>query len=317
MIGRRAWLLGAGAAGLGGCAVLAEPPQSAALAAAPPPDLPARIEWRGVPFFPQTPYHCGPAALATVLVHAGISVTPEALAETVFLPAREGALQAEMLAATRRAGLLAVPLQPQLAVLLREIAAGQPVVILQNLGLAFAPRWHYAVAVGYDLGTREIVLRSGATEREFMGFALFERTWARGAHWAFVASLPGQLPATATEVDAVQAAIAFERVAAPAQAARAYDAVLARWPRNLLAALGQGNARAASGDLASAASSFERAAREHDSAAAWHNLAVMRWRSGDADAARSAAARALARAKAGEPPWIERAEALARDFGVR
>jgi tetratricopeptide (TPR) repeat protein len=321
LIVRRAALRGAGAAGLlagiGGCAVLAEPPQSAALAAAAPPGLPARAEQRGVPFFPQTPYHCGPAALATVLVHIGIAVTPESLAEAVFLPAREGALQAEMLAATRRAGALAVPLQPQLAVLLAEVAAGQPVVLLQNLGLAFAPRWHYAVAVGYDLGVRQIVLRSGTTEREFMGFALFERTWARGAHWAFVASLPGQLPATATEVDALQAAIAFERVAAPAQAARAYDGVLARWPRSLLAALGQGNARAALGDLQGAAASFERAAHEHDSAAAWHNLAVMRWRGGDAEAARAAVARALARARAVEPQWVERAEALARDLSVR
>jgi tetratricopeptide (TPR) repeat protein len=210
-----------------------------------------------------------------------------------------------------------VPLQPQLAIVLGELAAGQPVVILQNLGLAFAPRWHYAVAVGYDLAQREIVLRSGTVEREVMGFALFERTWARGAHWAFVASPPGQLPATATEVDAVQAAIAFERVAAPAQAARAYDAALVRWPRNLLATLGQGNARAAIGDLPGAASSFERAARAHDSAAAWHNLAVMRWRLGEAEAARAAGERALARARAGEPQWIERAEALLRGFGVR
>jgi tetratricopeptide (TPR) repeat protein len=321
LIVRRAWLVVAGAAaasaGIGGCAVFAPPPQSAALATAAPADLPARVEWRGVPFFPQTPYHCGPAALATVLVHIGITATPESLAEAVFLPAREGALQAEMLAATRRAGALAVPLQPQLAVLLREVAAGQPVVLLQNLGLAFAPRWHYAVAVGYDLERREIVLRSGTTEREVMGLALFERTWARGAHWSFVASRPGELPATATEVDALQAAIAFERVASPARAARAYDSVVARWPRNLLAALGQGNARAALGDLPGAASSFEHAAREHDSAAAWHNLAVMRWRSGDADAARVAATRALARAKAGEPQWIERAEILARDVGVR
>jgi hypothetical protein len=317
LIQRRAWLLCAGTAGLSGCAVFAEPPQSAALAASVPLGLPPRRELRDAPFFPQTRYHCGPAALATVLAHAGMPATPEQLADAVFLPTREGALQVEMLAAARRFGAVAVPLPPQLVALLTEVAAGNAVIVLQNLGLAFAPRWHYAVVVGYDLATREVVMRSGTTQREPMGFVLFERTWARGGHWAFTAMPPGRLPVTAGEADALQAAIGFERVAPAQQALRAYDSVVARWPRNLLAALGQGNARAALGDLPGAASSFEHAAREHDSAAAWHNLAVMRWRSGDADAARVAATRALARAKAGEPQWIERAEILARDVGVR
>ena len=35
----------------------------------------------GAPFYPQTEYHCGPAALATVLRFRGADVTPEALAE--------------------------------------------------------------------------------------------------------------------------------------------------------------------------------------------------------------------------------------------
>lgn len=292
--------------------MFAEPAQSAALAAAPPPDLPPRAELRSVPFFPQTPYHCGPAALATVLVHNGIAATPEQLADAVFLPTREGALQVEMMAASRRFGAVAVPLPPQLVALLTEVAAGQPVVLLQNLGLAWLPRWHYAVLVGYDIAAREVVLRSGTTEREVMGFALFERTWARGQHWAFVALPPGRLPVGATEVDAVQAAIAFERVAVPAQALRAYDSVVARWPGNALAGLGQGNTRFAVGDVAGAAAAFERVAMLHDNAAAWHNLGLARWRLGQAEAARQAAERALARARDAEPAWREAAQALWR-----
>jgi tetratricopeptide (TPR) repeat protein len=315
VIARRAWLLATSSACLGsGCAVFAEPPQAAALAAAPPPGLPPRAELREVPFFPQTPYHCGPAALATVLVHAGFAATPEQLVDAVFLPAREGALQTEMLAAARRFGALAVPLSPTLGTLFAEVAAGHAAVVLQNLGLSFATRWHYAVVVGYDLSTREVFLRSGTTEREVVGFALFERTWARGAHWAFVASPPGRLPATATEVNAVQAAIAFERVARPADALRAYDSLVARWPGNALAGLGQGNARFASGDLAGAAQAFERVALLHDSAAAWHNLGVTRLRLGQRDAARQAAERALARARTAEPVWREAAEALSRQL---
>jgi Putative Zn-dependent protease, contains TPR repeats len=155
-----------------------------------------------------------------------------------------------------------------------------------------------------------VILRSGTTKREVMGFALFERTWARGLHWAFVALPPGRLPATATEVDAVQAAIGFERVATPAEALRAYDSLVARWPGNALAGLGQGNVRFASGDLAGAAQAFERVALRHDNAAAWHNLAATRLRLGQRDAARQAADRAVARARSDEPAWLAAAEAL-------
>jgi len=157
-------------------------------------------------------------------------------------------------------------------------------------------------------------MRSGTTERERMGFVLFERTWARGGHWAFTALPPGRLPVTAAEADALQAAIGFERVAPAAQALRVYDSVLARWPANEIAGLGQGNTRFASGDVAGAAQAFERAAQQHDSAAAWHNLATTRLRLGQRDLAQVAAARALARARAVEPAWLEAAERLSRQM---
>jgi tetratricopeptide (TPR) repeat protein len=280
--------------------------------AAPPARLPARVELDAVPFFPQTPFHCGPAALATVLQHAGFAqATPETLAEQVFLPAREGALQLEMMAAARRAGALPVRLPGELAALCDELAAGQPMVVLQNLGLAIAPRWHYAVPVGYDLGAREWVLRSGTTRRERLDFGLFERTWARGGYWAFTANVPGKLPRTAREGDAIEGALGFDRAAPPAAArAAVWDSVAARWPDNLAASIGLGNARAALGQWAGAAQAFEAAATKHDSAAAWHNLALMQSQLGQRDAARAAAAKALARATVAEPAWRDAAMAL-------
>ena len=318
MLNRRAALLGAAAAaaGLAGCATFNTPPQTAVLlaGASAPGSLgfPPATELVQVPFFPQTRYHCGPAALATVLVHIGVPTSPEQLADAVFLPAREGALQTEMLAATRRAGALGVPLQPQLSALFQEVAAGNPPIVLQNLGLAWASRWHYAVLVGYDLAQQTVVLRSGTVERESMGFTLFERTWARGRHWAFAAVPPGRLPVTAGETDATQAAIGFERVAPAAQAERAYASVLQRWPDNALAGLGQGNTRFAAGNLRGATEAFERVALKHDSAAAWHNLAAVRSRLGETALARAAAERAVQRASTQEPNWREAAERLLR-----
>lgn len=268
-----------------------------------------------MPFFPQTPYHCGPAALATVLADAGLAVTPEGLADRVFLPGREGSLQVEMLSATRRAGALPVRLPGELGALLTEVHAGLPVVVLLNLGLSFVPRWHYAVLVGYDLPQRELVLRSGTTRREAITLATFEHTWARAGLWAFAAVLPGRLPVTARESDAADAAAGFERAQpAPALRERAHASVLERWPDNLVALTGLGTARAAQGDWPGAATAFERAARRHDSAAAWHNLALAQWQLGRREDARRSARQALARAEAADPQWRDAATKLVEQF---
>jgi tetratricopeptide (TPR) repeat protein len=294
-----AWLA---ACVLAGCAAWT-PPQTAALRAAIPADLPERVELGAVPFIAQTPLHCGPASLAMVLRHIGRDVSAEQLGSEVFLPAREGTLQAEMLTGGRRHDAIAQRLPGQLEALLRELRAGHAVVVLLNLGLSFAPAWHYAVLVGYDLPREELILRSGVTEREVMPLRTFEHTWARAGHWAMVALPPGELAAVDDERGAVDAAVAFERVAAPSSAARAYAALLQRWPANLTAAIGLGHAQLAQGDATAAEAAWQRAAQQHDSAAAWNNLAMLRWQRGDRDGARAALARALQRTASAEPAF--------------
>lgn len=303
------------AAAGGGCALLT-PPQTRALAQAAPAGLPARVELARVPFFAQTAYHCGPAALATVLGAVGVDAPPETLADQVYLPARQGSLQVEMLATARRQGLSAVRLPPTLDALLREVAAGHAVVVLQNLALSFAPRWHYAVIFGYDLDAGELLLRSGTTARLHLPLSTFEHTWARAGHWAFVALPPARLPVSASETEVTAAAVAFERVAPAAAAQIHYDAALARWPDNLTLAIGAGNTRAARGDLDAAAKLFERAAEGHDSAAAWVNLAEVRRRQGRRQQALEAAERAIA-ASARDPTWADAALSMHKRLGAR
>lgn len=275
---------------LSGCAT----PQVAALLEHPPDDLAARAEIRDTPFYPQEDYQCGPAALATVLVHSGVRTSAEALVGEVYIPAREGALQAEMLAATRRHQQVAYVLAPQLEDVLREVAAGTPVVVLQNLTFAFAPLWHYAVVVGYDRAKQEILLRSGVTKRLAMTLVNFERTWARSGRWAMIAVPPERLPATAHEDAYVGAAVALERVA-PEAAQTAYATALARWPRNLLARMAIGNRAYRAHDYAAAAAAYRRAADDHPGAAdAWNNLAQALLQLGRKPEALEAAQRALA-----------------------
>ena len=105
-------------------------------------------------------------------------------------------------------------------------------------------------------------------------------------------------------------------LAAPADAAIAWRALRQRWPGNLLASMGQGNALHAAGDLAGAARAFEDAPQQHNSAAAWNNLARTRASLGDAAGGRAAAARAVARARAAEPLWLAPALLTERDLAA-
>src|SRR6267143_388496 len=123
--------------------------------------LTERVELTQVPFFPQSEYQCGPAALATALASFGVKVTPEDLVPQVYLPERKGSLQIEMMAAARRHGMVSYQLAPRFEDVLRELSAGNPVIVLQNLG--FGGGWHYAVAVGYDYSYGDLILRSGIT----------------------------------------------------------------------------------------------------------------------------------------------------------
>jgi hypothetical protein len=260
-----ALLLGA-ALVLAGCASAPQTMQWRATA-----DARAGIELTAVPFHPQELYQCGPASLATVLQWSGVAVTPDELVPQVYVPARRGSFQAEMLAAARRHGRAPHVLAPELDALIAELTAGHPVLVLQNLALRRYPRWHYAVVVGFDPGRGELILRSGTTERRRMPLALFERTWSRGAHWAVVVPAPGQAPASAAEHDWLEAIIALERAGHPEPAAEAWRAATARWPGSAGAWIGLGNNRFHDGDYAGAADAFRALLAGHPGHAAGHN----------------------------------------------
>jgi hypothetical protein len=255
---------------LQGCAGLL--PQTAQLAEGLPPGIPEKVELTEVPFYPQKEYQCGPAALATALVASGVKVTPEELVPQVYLPARKGSLQVEMLAAARRHGLVAYQLAPRFEDLLREIAAGTPVIVLQNLALGEG--WHYAVAVGYDYPAGKLVLRSGETEREVLNFPAHEIFWKRSGYWAMVAMPPSRIPATADESRWLAAIAALERAGGTKAARAAYEAFLERWPANAGAAIGLANTLHAAGDLRRAEEVLRAAAqREPGNAIVLNNLA--------------------------------------------
>lgn len=249
-------------------------PQTAALRSAVPASLPARAELGQVVFYPQEEHQCGPASLAMVLQYGGVQAEPGQLREYLYLPVKQGSLQVEMLATTRRFGLVAYLLQPELQDLLTEIAAGNPVVVLQNLGLSWYPVWHYAVVVGYDLTTEDIILRSGTDQRQVLPFTTFEHTWARSKYWAMVALPVARIPQTARPDSFIQSVNALEHSSVATEVGPAYAAAMRRWPDSLLAKIAAGNYAYKQGDLNLAEQIFRNATQAHpDSAAAFNNLA--------------------------------------------
>ena len=257
---------------LGGCASMV--PQTMGLRDAWPAGVPERIELTAVPFFAQDDYQCGPAALATVLANSDTNVTPEDLVKDVYLPARQGSLQVEMLAAPRRFGLVSHRIAPKYADLLREVAAGNPVIVLQDLGAGVFTNWHYAVVVGYDYPAGELYLRSGKIKREAMPFTMLEYTWRESGYWAMVVMRPGDVPVTATEETYLASIAAMARVGGPRAALTAYGGFLKRWPDNLPASITMANSYYALGELANAEAILRRAAaRNPDSVIVLNNLA--------------------------------------------
>jgi hypothetical protein len=265
------------AAALGGCA------GTPSLPTVPP------VELTAVPFFPQTDYQCGPAALATLLNDAGANVDADSLVEEVYVAGLKGSLQAELLGATRRHGFIPYVLAQEPSAIAAELAAGRPVLVLQNLGLPRVPVWHYAVVVG--IAGDEVILRSGTERRRVERGARFLRSWQRGASWAFVAVEPGTVPTTADAAPYVRALAGAEPLLTPAAAERGYAAALARWPRDELVLFATATQRHAAGDLTGATTLYRRlldASPAH--AAARNNLA-------NALAARGCLTEALAEAR--------------------
>ncbi|MDX1480191.1 MAG: PA2778 family cysteine peptidase [Woeseiaceae bacterium] len=218
------------------------------------------VELASTPFFPQERFQCGPAALATVLEASGIDVSLDALVERVYLPGRKGSLTIELMTAMREHGRLAYPLAGTIDEVLAELDAGRPVLVFQNLGVAWLPKWHYAVVVGYDAEADRIVLRSGTERRRLTPRRVFLRTWQRGDFWSAVALEPGQLPARPDPARYFRAAAGLETAGRRKEARAAWRAALGQWPGSAVPPFALGNIALAEG--------------RHDAAIGWYRQAL-------------------------------------------
>lgn len=218
----------------------------------------SQVQLASVPFYPQEDFECGPAALAGILGASGLDIRPDALSPQVYLPGRQGSLQLELLAATRRAGRIPYLTESDPAALLAQLNAARPVLVLQNLRTRGFPAWHYSVMVGFDAVANRVYLNSGRERAMPVPAPSFLRTWDWAGRWALVALRPGDLPAQADVARYAGAVASFEAVAGLDAAQPAWRAALLKWPEDSRAYLALGNAAYGRDDLLVAADYYRR-----------------------------------------------------------
>ena len=259
-----------------------------------PADTPETIFLEDVPFFPQKRYQCGPSSLAMALAWSGLALTPDDLIVDVYTPNLEGSIQPSLISAARYHGRVVYLIGGAREMFL-EVAAGHPVLVLQNLGLSWYPKWHYAVVTGYENRRKTIILHSGVNAAQRLSWRVFKNTWARADYWGLLILPADELPATATEEKYLRAVVGLEQVKQYEAAISAYQTALTRWPGSLSALMGLGNSYYAYGDLSSAARIFKQAVQLHPSdGMPLNNLALVLWEQGKKEQALQTIRRAIA-----------------------
>ncbi|MGP4845984.1 PA2778 family cysteine peptidase [Marinobacter sp. 1Y8] len=274
---------------MAGCA--ATPDWPTAANGSPELRLQGQHQIDSVPFYPQEQFQCGPASLAMMLNAQGLDADPETLKSQVYIPAREGSLQVEMVAAARNHDLLVYPLDGTLESLLAEVAAGHPVLVLQNLRFDWWPQWHFAVVIGFDSDDKTITLHTGTQEAAEEPLSVFSATWARSDHWAVTMLPPDQLPVSAKPLPFLRAANDLETTDHTEAAYTAYATANAKWPDQPAALLGMGNIAYANEDWPDAVNHYNKLTTEFPRiAAGWNNFAQALQEANCPDAAAKASA---------------------------
>ncbi|MEN8199141.1 MAG: PA2778 family cysteine peptidase [Thermodesulfobacteriota bacterium] len=232
------------------------------------------VELSETVFFPQKAYQCGPAALATLLVHGGKDVSPDDLTGKIFLPEREGSLQMELVAAVRAYDLIPYLIEPSLSILLAELRAGRPVLVLQNVGLASIPQYHYAVVIGYATDDDTIILRSGTERRQIVSARRFLESWQQAGGWAMLALRPGEMPANPDQYRYLETVTILEEIGQFETALSGYQAAFRFWPDLDSALLGIGNCYYGLVELVAAGDAYRRLTEQFpENIVAYNNLA--------------------------------------------
>ncbi len=180
--------------------------------------LPAQAELQEVPFFADAGARGAPAALAELMVLQGVQTTPAQLRAELGLPQQQGRLQRNMETLLNQQGLLLHPLRGNLPALLKQVAAGHPVLVRFNRGVGGTVDSRYALLIGYQQAEQRLLFRAGSEPRLQMSFADFLAAWAEEGRWAALVLSPEQLPPSAAAPEPLEPAPTAQEARASAAA---------------------------------------------------------------------------------------------------
>lgn len=134
---------------------------------------------KGVPFFPQDEYMCGPAALASVIGYWGRGEGMEKVAKEVYEEKLKGTLPLDLFLYAKEKGFDAVYYKGSLADLKEKLDGGFPLILFLNLGYEMYPVGHYIVAVGYSDGSKAVMAHSGMNKEEVFTYDRLLNAWGK------------------------------------------------------------------------------------------------------------------------------------------
>jgi ABC-type bacteriocin/lantibiotic exporter with double-glycine peptidase domain len=172
-----------------GCAVGASAGKGAGVVQSSEAPAPVPPVIAGVPFLPQEEDTCGPSSIAMVLGFLGSDVTTQEIVRETRTEGLKGTLITDLTGAARRRGFAAEIADLDLPRLRERISAGDPVILLVDLGIRTWSRPHYLVAYGWT--PQGVVAHSGREQGKVIPFSTLDAQWAKMGRLAIIVHRPG------------------------------------------------------------------------------------------------------------------------------
>lgn len=248
---------------------------------------------KNVPNIIQKDKQCGPASLAMIMQFHDKNISETLIAKEVFKENLGGTYRTDLISFSRQQEMMVFHIK-SFSAMLTEVAAGNPVLVFQNNGFSFYPKYHFSIVTGFDLETPEVTINTGEPLPVKQDMRMFERSWILGGYWAVLILPEDKISATASETEHIQAASYLEEMGFNNKAEKAYQTILKRWPQSYLALLGLANISYSQKDIRKAEDYLLKASNiNSDFASIWHNLALIQAEQGKFMEARKSASKAI------------------------
>lgn len=213
---------------------------------------------RDVPSMTEEGHAFGPSALMTLVKFNGSNIAYSEAVRMIQTPGRKGPYKDELVLALQRLGYITSPVNTFEA-LYKEVAAQNPVIILQNTSFELLPKWRYSVVSGYRLARRQILLNDGSAQARWTGTDIIKNTWEKADSWGIVAVKPGQLPASASDAEILRTLTVLANSGLYDEATLSYNALIEKRPQSPAGHVGLGNLEMLRQNYAAAEGHFRNA----------------------------------------------------------